>query len=252
MNSTDEQWWDLQAAEYVLGSLDDDERVLFEQLLQTDPDVQRRVAEWQTRLDPLNKSTAEVEPSASVRQAIMDRVHHTSVTDAVIRFDKGRKRWRATAIASMALAATIAGIAFLNPGLFTGKAPAPAITVAVLQTADNKPLWAVNYDSVERLSVSVLGNPELKDDQDYQLWMVLPDDKGVQSVGLLPSTQGMQSELILPLPIDQATAFAVSLEPKGGSPKAVSYRSGHQFGCYCLFTVAKAPLSSVLRCHFNK
>jgi len=83
--STEEDSWDLQAAEYVLGTLSDDERKVYDTLYKVDSDWQRRVHAWQERLNPLHDSTPPVEAPARVLSAIMAHIHNEerlSATDA--------------------------------------------------------------------------------------------------------------------------------------------------------------------------
>ncbi|NNE83840.1 MAG: hypothetical protein HKN28_07700 [Alphaproteobacteria bacterium] len=54
------------AAEYVLGTLDGDERRQFAAALASDPELQRLVEEWQQRLQALESGAAEVTPSAGL------------------------------------------------------------------------------------------------------------------------------------------------------------------------------------------
>jgi len=51
---------DLLAAEYVLGSLEGEERGDADRLLMTDPSFARSVAAWQQRLTPLAAYTREL------------------------------------------------------------------------------------------------------------------------------------------------------------------------------------------------
>lgn len=66
MNSRDEQWWDLQAGELVLGTLDDHERELFDSIRQRDPEFQQRVTWWQEHLLALDLSAPPVPPNENI------------------------------------------------------------------------------------------------------------------------------------------------------------------------------------------
>ena len=82
-------------------------------------------------------------------------------------------------------------------------------------------LWLVEADyAIGSVRVSGLAPPAIEDGQDYQLWQVLPDERGVNPIGLLPSAPGVARRVqpqSLPARFD---AFAVSIEPSGGSPEA--------------------------------
>ena len=57
---------DGRAAEYVLGTLDADERREFADVLAHNPELQNLVEEWQQRLQGLEPGITEVEPSADL------------------------------------------------------------------------------------------------------------------------------------------------------------------------------------------
>lgn len=80
--STEEQDWDLQAAEYVLGTLNDQDHRVYDTLYQVDEDWQRRVNRWQVRLNPLNALTQSIEPPDHVLPVILARISDQSSLDA--------------------------------------------------------------------------------------------------------------------------------------------------------------------------
>ena len=78
MGTEEEQDWDLQAAEYVLGTLDDQDHRVYDTLYQVDEDWQRRVNRWQARLNPLNALTQAVEPPDHILAAVLARISDES------------------------------------------------------------------------------------------------------------------------------------------------------------------------------
>ncbi|MBX2839233.1 MAG: anti-sigma factor [Gammaproteobacteria bacterium] len=245
MSSPDDQWWDLRAAEYVLGSLSPEDLIVFKQLLRTDPDVQRRVLEWEHRLDPLNLSTAPIEASPELFEKIMRQIEHHTVAEepagVYVTSDtewQGRLRfWKLATVATMALAAALIGLMVFSPWQLGWQQDTETTveeisfnTVSILENENGDPVWAINFrksatgpegqSDSERLSgelvVSVIGNIPLQDDQSHQLWMVLADGSGVQSVGLMPNNIGESKVLSLPLVLSSANQFAVSVEEFGG------------------------------------
>jgi len=76
MMSTEERNWDLKAAEYVLGTVVDEERKVLDKLYEVDNDWQQRVHRWQARLNPLHESTPSVEPPGYIFAAIKARIHN--------------------------------------------------------------------------------------------------------------------------------------------------------------------------------
>lgn len=94
--------------------------------------------------------------------------------------------------------------------------------VAVLAGAEGDGLWTISADSgSNRIRVIALTPPPAGDEKDYQLWQIKPDNAGVASVGLLSGKSGEIRHYDLTHPLSGSVAFAVSLEPAGGSPNPV-------------------------------
>ena len=68
MDRNDNQ--DLRAAEYVLGTLEGEERQAFARELQETPELERMVREWEDRLSPLADGIPSVDPPSELRQKI--------------------------------------------------------------------------------------------------------------------------------------------------------------------------------------
>lgn len=123
---------DTVAAEYVLGTLDADERAQAEALMLVDADFAAAVRQWERRLGELNALVAPIEPPAPV----WDRIK-TALADAgpgepirlpevpvpqvtavpaaeVIDLTQRMRRWRGLTVMSGALAASILGIVLLR------------------------------------------------------------------------------------------------------------------------------------------
>lgn len=82
---------DILAGEYVLGSLQGDERRLFDARMRTDASAARAVADWEERLSPLAEPAETVEPSPAVWDAIKRRIALEPKRDkaVTIRADEG-------------------------------------------------------------------------------------------------------------------------------------------------------------------
>lgn len=72
---TEDDDWDLQAAEYVLGALSEQDQKVYDALYRVDDEWKRRVHRWQARLDPLNTSTPSIEPPSHVLTTVMARIN---------------------------------------------------------------------------------------------------------------------------------------------------------------------------------
>jgi len=236
--STDQNSWDLKAAEYVLGMVNDKERAVYDALYNVDSDWQIQVERWLSQLNSLHESTPAVGPPEHILPAVLARIqtdHRRAPATQSIQASatalltpaqwlKRLRRWQfATALA----VAVIVGVLVLNPLAIAPTTLSNDIirTVAVLQGENNEPLWTVAYhaqaddeSSIESVTITVVGEPQQTDTESHQLWMVLPDGADVQSVGLVPNKTGKTATLTLPVALKDATEFAISLEPSGAVP----------------------------------
>ena len=163
---------------------------------------------------------------------------HTKDKIGQIQSRLNRTRW----ITAFSMAATLMMGAFslnqIMPGRFFPALPIASTedaideatdgiadydVVAVLRDKSGTDLWAILAETNGARIRSVALHPPADTDQNsYQLWVVLPDDAGVQSVGLLPYGNGNARLFVLDDDVQQrrlneGAAFAVSLEPVGGT-----------------------------------
>jgi quercetin dioxygenase-like cupin family protein len=90
MTREDKDMRDALAAEYVLGTLDDDERRSFERQLTGDPSLAASVREWEQRLGLLAGTLKPVQPPPHLRDAIEARLDKADWEDGtIVRRDEG-------------------------------------------------------------------------------------------------------------------------------------------------------------------
>jgi anti-sigma-K factor RskA len=131
------------------------------------------------------------------------------------------------AIAALATAASLLMGVLLSRNLQQSVVPGGFNSdgVSVVYDDQANALWLVQADfDTDRVRVTALAPPPIDNGNDYQLWQVLPNEGGVGSVGLLPETTGLSRDFQVSELASVFDAFAVSLEPVGGSP--VSTPSG--------------------------
>jgi len=253
-SSNDRDWWNAQAGEYVLGTLDDTDHKVFVQLLKTENELVERVRQWEEYLQPL----ADAIPAQSVSPTVWKKIaqelgldeeiptqsvvikpgadslsakdDHTRIVD-INRAGQEKNsnrlaRWQRAAVLSMVATFLLAVVliekvyrnipAVENDGLQS---------ISLVQNENTETLWLVNVlSSSSAIQVIALSPPPIASDRVHQLWMVKADDQGVTSLGLLPTVAGAS----MTLPVSKSThdllasavALAVSLEPAGGSPEA--------------------------------
>jgi anti-sigma-K factor RskA len=244
---------DMLAAEYVLGTLDADERAQAQALVESDARFAALVRGWERRLGELQAMVDPVEPPPQLWDRIREAIGGTA-PDAPIRLPEvpsaGRGEpvqfsfaarklalWRGATAAATALAAMLA--LFIGLREFqvlpsaTPKRPVesaqvspptpPSRYVAVLQRDATAPAFVLTVD-VESKSLTVrrvAATPE--PGRSYELWLVSNRFPQPRSLGLVgeqeytvrPTLAAFDAETIA-----RAT-FAVSLEPQGGSPTGV-------------------------------
>lgn len=201
----------LLAGEYVLGTLSGEQRRDFERRLVADSQLRAEVHAWEQRLVALDDTAAKPPPArvwASIERALDARAARRSPS------------WWRSPFSWAGLAVT-AALAFLVVALwpllpFQPAVEAPAYSL-VMQAQGQPPQWRIAVDWDERSLLAERLAADRLTDRDYELWL-LPRQEGVApvSLGVLRGDR-IEAELPERLSADQASAFAVSLEPRGGS-----------------------------------
>ncbi|MFO1338835.1 MAG: anti-sigma factor [Burkholderiaceae bacterium] len=214
---------DRLAAEYVLGTLRGPARRRFDALLPAHPALRAAVARWQDALVPLAASVRPVPPSARVWQGIEARLFaerqpapSLAAAAAPLRWWQAVLPWRAaTGLASAAALAL--GVALtlprpVQPPVVVVLAPADAAAAGALSKA--RFVASVSADGrglVLRPIEALAMDPQ----RALELWAV-PGQGAPRSLGLVAgdgATRVIRTELLR-----DTAAFAISLEPAGGSP----------------------------------
>ncbi len=208
------------SSEYALGTLKGGARRRFEKLLPASPVLRRAVAEWQDRLVPMAEFAPVAHPSPQVWRKLVQqlRLEQTSAakTDGV-GFWNRLAFWRGLGLASTVLATILVGVLVVKQFEITALG---STYVAMLSDDQSKPIAVVTGDPIRhQLTIRLVSNQVIAADRSLELWAV-PKTGAPRSLGLLAS----DGSITLPLP-DNASPqsiplLAVTLEPKGGSPKA--------------------------------
>jgi anti-sigma-K factor RskA len=242
---------ELLAAEYALGTLKGGARRRFERWMRQDAGLRSLAYAWSDRLRPMLDGVAPVAPPARVWTAIELRVFGTQRpgTAGVVPWWERLGLWRGLAAAFAVLAAVGLGLA-TRPRTVEGPTivrvePAPKVTPAepkivevdrvpdaiatLVDPKTSKPV-AVVWEARDRRAVyvKVAADVEVGDQRALQLWVVPGGSKDLISAGMLPpdaKDHPVRVDETTPAVTDAsalsgATAFGLSLEPPGGSPKA--------------------------------
>jgi anti-sigma-K factor RskA len=206
---------DLLAAEYVLGVLDASARRNAELRAEADRSFASLISSWQQRLAPLDDEYASVTPPPMVKVALDKRLFAPAQARAPSLF-QSLAFWRGLSLASLALAAfaVVPQIARRDPQIakvIPIVAPMQADTGEVRFVALYEP--GADEIRVTRVKADKAG------DKDFELWFV-DGSSAPESMGVLSNAESLtlkvKPEMIAR--INAGDAFAVSVEPLGGSP----------------------------------
>lgn len=208
---------DRLAAEYALGTLRGPARRRFETLLQAHPALRAAVRDWHDRLMPLAASVKPVQPSRAVWQGVEKTLFANASQNPpppVLPWWKRLGVWQA-----MASFATIAAIGL---GVLLSQPQPTQPPIVIVMNANPEAAGVVQASFVASVSadgktlvLKPLNAVALDASRALELWAV-PGQGAPRSLGLV-SPQTATTVLRTQLLKDTA-AFAVSLEPAGGSP----------------------------------
>ncbi|MGK9231437.1 anti-sigma factor [Inquilinus limosus] len=215
---TEEQ--EARIAEYVLGTLPPEERAVFERALAADPALRAAVAAWERRLEGLAAQVPPVQPGPQVWAALERAVGPeappaTAEPSVISRLRRSRAVWRASALATGALAAALA--AFI---VTRGDIPLrPDSYVAVVNRGGDLPALIVRVDTRAGVVQVRPVRAEVPADRSLELWFV-GAGAPPRSLGLIDATD--RQRLAIPEALRGSAlaggTLAVSVEPAGGSP----------------------------------
>ena len=223
---TDPDDRDLLAAEYVLGTLDADERASVAARLEGDASLAAAVAAWEDRLAPLTAAIPDLAPPAAVRDAVMARLFgpdagagaaQSRVIDAAAVLRRRLRRWQAAAGGLGLLAASLLGWVALRE--VRPVTPGSARFTAVLQREPGAPTMVLDIDlAARRLTVTPL-LASAPAGRAYELWIIDPALGAPRSLGVVAARAGAAETLTGYDPAVLAGAtYAVTIEASGGSP----------------------------------
>ncbi|PAV25126.1 hypothetical protein CF392_12580 [Tamilnaduibacter salinus] len=205
------------AAAYVLGSLAGRARQRFERWMMESVEVRREVWYWERRLAPMAASVTPETPPAD----LLERIEQRLWGDDQIRTPRSGAGWFWRGWSALATAAVVvmAVIMFQSP-----EPDQAALSGAVVQEGVKDPLWLVaEGQRGDRLRLRPVAATPPEPEKDYELWVV-PKDGQPYSLGVIPSgdnrfeiTLSEEARALL----EASRTLAISLEPKGGSPKEV-------------------------------
>ncbi|WP_461535971.1 anti-sigma factor [Spongorhabdus nitratireducens] len=198
---------DQAAAEYVLGTLDGDDKLAFEALLSVSHDAQALVEEWRERLSVLQMEVADVVPPRRVWAGIKKQTKSSSGFFESLMF------WRGLAVSmvfvmAMGLVMTLGRNETENMDY-----------VYVAQNQAANPGWIVNASMDSgKVFMKAVQPDELPEGKVCELWLMVKDGEPV-SLGILPKYG--TKEFVLSASMMKhfaATPLVITLEDPSGAP----------------------------------
>lgn len=208
---------DLLASELALGLLDGPEREAALRRLESDAALASRVDWWRERFEPLSASDS-VEPSEGLWQrieTILPGNDNVAITEA--------RRWRAAALAATVVAGVLGAALVLRPA----PVPQPSVPAATLApvpvllasvAGDSGIVATIAYDQTAG-NLTVAPGKLDAGLREPELW-IIPADGTPRSLGTINPARATTTPARASLRrlIAQGATFAISLEPRGGSP----------------------------------
>ncbi|NYI41907.1 anti-sigma factor [Demequina lutea] len=213
---------------YVVGALDDEERVAFERHLASCEWCQDEARGLEDAAATLADAQA-VTPPLSLRASVMSEVARTAQVPPELRspasVPRRRRRWPVIVTAAASLIA-VAGIGVAYGIRDTGTdVSALERNIVMLSTAPDAHSMELGLGSSHLVmsnhmdEVAVMGHdaPMPADGMEYQLWFVMADGTPVAGPTFMPDKSGDIMALSA-ADCSHIAAFSVTVEPQGGSP----------------------------------
>ncbi len=233
------------AAEYVLGTMKGRARRRFEDYLRMPANrtLREAVAKWEAHMTPLADRVPPVAPPkrvwarieaqlfASKTQVNTGTSSQNALETPVNKGLFGLNFWRNLGLGASTLAAALLVVVFTGNPL---RSDEPMIT-AVLEDQGGARM-VIDQRHPDRIEARLIRNWNSSNDISHELW-VIPTDGAPRSLGVVSDAGNTTIKIPgLSAKLAGGAVFAVSLEPKGGSP------TGAPTGrVVCKGTIAKMP-----------
>ncbi len=196
------------AAEYVLGTMQGDERVRFEQRLASDLGLQAEVTAWEERLNPMLDLVDTVEPPSGVWQQIQGRIEPKQEKNG---FWNSLVFWRNM---GMVAATLVLGLGLTIFGMRQDPGMEQVMMIASNDAAQVE--WVVGASGhSDMLQVRAVAPPQLPKGKVCQLWMETQDGV-LKPVGVMPHSGVMDMQA--PASLNQSRIFRISIESEDSLP----------------------------------
>lgn len=210
--------WDLSdpaereqaAGEYVLGTLNVEQRAAFEALLAVSPELQRQIDDWREHLQPFNDQLTPVDPPPGLWPRIARAV------------GLGPRPWLQRLGLWQTLTAGFAVVA-LSFGVLWYQVPQGAVvpgdSVFVVLDEQQIPGWIISATQEGEMMVQAVQPSAMPAGMGGELWFIADGDP--VSLGMLPARGHARMQVPQELRASLRTAdLAVTIEPEKSAPHA--------------------------------
>lgn len=209
-----------QAGEYVLGTLDADQRRSIEARQPYEPVLRAAVDEWEQRLLPLTALAEPVDPGVSLWQRIAASIAikpHPQAVPPRIRWWQwdSLALWRSLTGAGFTAAAVLAAVLLVREA---SPPAAPRYFVVLAAPQSQSPGWLVQAQVEGRLRLVPLGTDIVPAEKSLQFWTKADGWSAPVSLGLVTPGHAIEVPVDKLPPLQPNQLFELTLEPYGGSP----------------------------------
>ncbi|WP_319381610.1 anti-sigma factor domain-containing protein [Thiomicrorhabdus sp.] len=204
--------------DYVMGLMGHTARKRFRKLLVQFPQLSHRLNATQAKWHLLALSVEETQPSPLVWKQLEKRLFRERYGQQLTPIELRQQRNRRFAY-GWAMAASLFSVSLLTYIWQTPPLTQPQM-LAVVQNGEQQDGWLLQFSDDGLLNVKILRDHPLAENQDYELWMLASDQEAPNSLGILPQSGKATIQLSdqIRTRLSKAHTFAVTIEPKGGSP----------------------------------
>ena len=204
------------ASEYVLGTLEPEQRAAVQQRLPDDARLRAAVDSWERRLLGLTEFAESRTPSprvwARIERSLATFSRQPAPAAGSASWWNLLPLWRGLAGAGMA--ATV----LLGAMLLTQTSVKPTFMVVLVAPQDKAPGWVIQASSPSEIQLIPLGIAEVPADKALEFWTKAEGWQGPVSLGLVKPGQTLSVPLDKLPPLEPNQLFELTLENPNGSP----------------------------------
>jgi len=221
----------LLAGEYVLGSLNEQERHAFEKEMAQDLALQKMVNDWQTQFLPLNDALPPVEPSRPLSARIersLDALNEINPQDknsasevvSALAVQGWSKVWQSLQVwQGIATACFLASVILGVKVQLAPEAASETVYMAVLVAPQDKsPGWVIQASESNKIQLTPLGAVQIPEGKALQFWTKADGWNAPVSLGLVKKGETLTVNLDSLPPLQENQLFELTVEEETGSP----------------------------------